>query len=536
MKPSQQLEQLIQDHSMSPFLFIGSGFSQRYLGIPTWEGLLRLFCNSSMPFEYYFSRADSSLPKCASLLAEDFAEAWWKDSELTHFREKHSRHIRNSSSPLKLAIADCISNKYKILKDARLTEELDALRALNIEGIITTNWDGLLESLFPDYQVYIGQKSVIRQTPQNIAEIYKIHGCCSDPNSLVLTEEDYNHFRDTQAYLAAKLITIFVEHPVVFIGYSISDPNILDLLKAVLRGLGSEEVAKLQRNLIFVQRAKEDRPEGVKETLLVVDETHLPITNLVTDDFLSIYTALAESKLKLPARILRFCKEQLFEIVSCKEPSDKLCLLNIDEIEQKEDIEFVVGIGVASGKLGDKGYTSISPADIFEAAFKEEPLLDARRVLDQAIPTLDFKNNFLPVFRFLSDANLTPADTNASVQRLASLGRDGYKTKSYERAAIRYTDGKEFSWILDNIPPEKVAVFVPFLPDSRIDLDLLRAFIEEHFDKAFSDKYSTLFRKLFCLYDFLRYGQKQGEPRKNEPISQLAVIDIDIDHGKLLSS
>jgi hypothetical protein len=513
MTPNEKLEAILHEHPTSPFLFIGSGFSQRYLGVPTWEGLLQHFCEGLHPYEYYRASSDSKLPRCASLIAKDFGVRWWTAPEFQAMRDKYKSHLIGSSSPLKIAISDLMASEFKLLRESRLTDELAALRTFNAEGIITTNWDGLIESLFPGYKVYIGQQSIVRKTPQNIGEIYKIHGCCTDPNSLVLTDEDYALFRDKQAYLAAKLITIFVEHPVLFIGYSVSDPNILDLLKSILRGLGSEEISKLQRNLIFIQRSKEGRPAGVKDTILVVDEVQLPVTNLIVDDFLPTYATLAQTKLKLPARLLRFCREQLYEIISSKEPSERLCLLNVDDITDKSDIEFVVGIGIGS-QLAERGYLGVSTKDVFRSVIFEDLALDGHKVLEQTIPGLDFRNNYLPVFGFLRNAGIDRdhLDINESVKRRAVAGRDSFKTKGYLKQALRETSGKDFSWIIENLPPEKAAAFIPHLADDRIPLPELQRFAQQHFERAFSNKYSTFYRKLFCLYDFLKYNGKDFTP------------------------
>ena len=520
--PATYLEQLLLKHQSSPFLFVGSGFSQRYLGLPTWENLLREFCKGCSPFEYYLTSSDGKLPRCASLISKDFAEYWWKAPETAAQREKYRPHLKSASSPLKIAIVDFLATRQSPVSDPTIRAELEGLKALNAEGIITTNWDSLLEDIFPGYKTYIGQQSIVRQTPQNIAEIYKIHGCCSDPNSLVLTEDDYEEFKDKQAYLAAKLITIFVEHPVVFLGYSVSDSNILDLLKSILRGLGTEEIRKLQQNLIFVQRAKIERPASVKETILVVEGTQLPVTNIIADDFVAVYAAILKSKLKLPARILRFCKEQLYEIVTSREPSDKLCLVDIEAISRKSDVEFVVGIGVARNRVGERGYRGVNLRDLCLAMLHGEPKLEAELVLEHSIPALDFKNNFVPVHYFMRLAGKLPEDCNDSVKRLCAPGIEKFRTKGYADQAVKNFQEHDLKWLITNFPPEKVALFVPHLSTAQIPLQELRSFIVAHMERAFAIKYSTVYRKLICYYDYSAYGPKEGadlqvNPTQTEP-------------------
>ncbi|MGC8107663.1 SIR2 family protein, partial [Salmonella enterica] len=57
---------------LAPFLFVGSGFSRRYLGLEDWSSLLQKFSSQLKSYEYYVASADGYLPKVASLLSSDF--------------------------------------------------------------------------------------------------------------------------------------------------------------------------------------------------------------------------------------------------------------------------------------------------------------------------------------------------------------------------------------------------------------------------------------------------------------------------------
>ena len=58
-----KLEQIIESRQGGPFLFIGSGFSRRYLGLEDWKELLSKLCVTGRPLEYYLAKANSIYPR-----------------------------------------------------------------------------------------------------------------------------------------------------------------------------------------------------------------------------------------------------------------------------------------------------------------------------------------------------------------------------------------------------------------------------------------------------------------------------------------
>ena len=201
----------------SPFLFIGSGFSKRYIDTDDWVSLLSRFCTDKKPYQYYLSMGGGDIPTAAGLIAKDFNEIWWSDSKYEESRSINKDDIKDETSALRIEISNYLKSKDENETNELYKEETTLLSKANVDGIITTNWDMLIEKLFPTYEVYTGQSELLFSTTQNIAEIYKIHGSRHKPSSLTLTDKDYLDFNEKNPYLASKLITIFVEHPVIFI-------------------------------------------------------------------------------------------------------------------------------------------------------------------------------------------------------------------------------------------------------------------------------------------------------------------------------
>ena len=55
MSIKSELLNILENHNGGAFLFIGSGFSRRYLGLEDWAGLLSKFTEDVKDFEFYKS-------------------------------------------------------------------------------------------------------------------------------------------------------------------------------------------------------------------------------------------------------------------------------------------------------------------------------------------------------------------------------------------------------------------------------------------------------------------------------------------------
>ena len=105
MNITQSIVKLLENKKSLPFLFIGSGFSRRYINLETWEDLLQKFC-PKQPFNYYISEANENIPNAAILLADDFNKHWWNDEKYKDSVQMFGVRIRSSDAALKTEICE----------------------------------------------------------------------------------------------------------------------------------------------------------------------------------------------------------------------------------------------------------------------------------------------------------------------------------------------------------------------------------------------------------------------------------------------
>lgn len=516
MDITTSLKSIIKDSPTAPFLFIGSGFSRRYLGLEDWRGLLTRF-GSKLPSGSirYISESNGDLALAAEKMTEPYSNYWWSlptSEEIANRPEWHT-HI---SSPLRYDICEYLNNV--ILDQKNHQEELKILTSKKtiIDGIITTNWDRLLENIFieDNYKVYIGQSDLLFSNPQKIAEIYKIHGCCSDPKSLVLTKSDYEDFHKKNPYLAAKLLSIFLEHPILFIGYSLHDENIKSILCSISAMMSSDEHRqKLAKNLIFLNRSHGDE-DSISDTHFSFEEgKSVPITQVKTNDFSKVYLALQGKARKIPAHILRTFREQFYEIVQGESPEKKLyCPTDIEEIIRSGgDIEFVAGFGVAKERYSRVGLKGVDFKMILSDAIYNDIEFDRAQILNDILSDICKPTVYVPIQRFIkADPNFKPLKNTSEnfknlfrynarsfVSKIAKGYRDSYKKRNLIAVDIlAIIQNTQFS---EPVRMDYLGQFIVDNPTSE-NLKVLESYLKEKFEEFW--KHSN-FKRLVCIYDCL---------------------------------
>jgi hypothetical protein len=514
-----------EQFSTAPFLFIGSGFSRRYLNLETWGELLAKVINEIgglKPYEYYQSKTKSDNAKIATAIAHELHEKWWTEDAFETSRNVFkSAASENEESPLKYEVSEFIKKKTKTSESDYL-EEIEALCKINVDGIITTNWDTFLEDTFPDFKKYIGQSELLFSNSLNIGELYKIHGCVSKPNSLVLTSKDYEDFEVKNPYLAAKLLTIFVEHPIVFIGYSLHDPNVINILSSIVNCLNNDNIDKLKNRLVFVKRIKDNSEPSITDSTIILTDKQIPIPikEIKLNSFTPLYSVLSSLKKRLPVKVLRHMKGMVYDYVKTNVPSEKVLVSeSIGKPDDAKNIEFYFGFGIKS-QLSTFGYKGIGTKELLQDLMFENQNFNSEAIIDTIIPeALKARQKYFPVFKYLRNEKHLTKD--GKVKKTSNITEK--LTKFVDSTALtKYYPGGSYSKKKNQIQSSYNSIksvqrafdfrhsmlYIPLLKEDNISVSDLKGFILTNWDEELLR--DTHFKKLICLYDYLKYGKQKN--------------------------
>lgn len=485
-----------------PILFIGTGFSLRYLHRSySWDELLK-----KIAFElyddnehYYDLKAESRNDNGTydfSLIAEKL-EVLFNEIVKTDrtgkfktvndiFYDKMSQGIQYSR--FKIYIVELLNN---IQQKVELDDELSILKKAmkNVSSIITTNYDKFIECCF-NFQPLIGN-DIMLSNPYG--SLYKIHGCIDHPDKIIITKSDYNNFETKYELIRAQLLSLFIHNPIIFIGYNIGDENIKKLLKTIFTYVepNSEQAKSIRSNFLLIEHDANSQNTDVVEHDIEIDG-FLPIriNKLKTDNFSAIYEAITKLQLAISAMDIRKVQTVIKDILEGGDIKVRITE-DIDALENKDKVLVIGSPKTVTYYTRATDYITNYFRIIEDANEDELKLIDKLQIQS---------SQYFPIFAFL---HIYP-----SIQRVERL-----KKSQIDKLKAKLKKIKNTSCINSHTHIEEIDSDENISSSNKIDAILygiLRGSISkgeaESFLQAFNDRNETAYRKLICAYDYAYFS------------------------------
>lgn len=414
------LDKIVEQHRL-PVLFIGSGIPKRYLyRYPDWEQLLELSYKKITKDPYAYQNHMDSLSRkydntfdintnFASIIEDEFNNAFYSHKLKLNIGGKNPKWVSKNISPYKMYLANFFK-KMTLYRNSKLQEEIDKFKLLKnkVSAVITTNYDLFLEQeiFSDDYHIFCHQNELFSANSYNIAEIYKIHGSAVDAESILITKKDYDNFNKSRKLFIAKMLTLFAESPIIFLGYSFTDKNIQTIITDFIECLTENELNNIEEHFVFVsyKRGQMDLKE-VKRVITTYDGIQIPITEIETDNFLLIYETLNKITPGIsPARI-RETKKLIRTIVEHNIASEDVnsVIIDIDDLSRVDisKMPLAIAIGKKETLFSKLGYGILSTENIFEDILFDNKHFDSRSMCLERFKSIS-KTSLMPVFKYVS--------------------------------------------------------------------------------------------------------------------------------------
>jgi hypothetical protein len=198
--PSEIVEEIAAGYGT---VFVGAGLSCG-AGLPAWAELIQQFAK----------KLDCGLDNISYIdIAQYYANEFTSHNLIVELRE--------------------------ILEDFKLkpTSVHESLVAIPFTRIFTTNYDDLIEKALKDagreFNLAIKEEDVSFLNHNKSCALVKLHGDLRDANSIVITAEDYEQYFITRPSLTRLLALSLQTRSVLFLGYSVSDPDFRQILNQV---------------------------------------------------------------------------------------------------------------------------------------------------------------------------------------------------------------------------------------------------------------------------------------------------------------
>ncbi len=514
----------LQEAKRIPMLFVGSGLSKRYLkNYPSWDELIfniaqTIGVNRSQLLAIKQQITDitpSAHPgkinaEIGSRLTKIFREKVISGeiSLSDIFTEEEIDFIQQKNiSFIKMLISKQLST-YETSDNPTYVSELTELKKLqsNIGAVVTTNYDKFLEKeIFNNFDIFIEQTQYYMTECTGIGEIYKIHGSVESPNSIIFTTEDYENFRKNLKVVAAKLLNLALEYPIIFIGYSLEDENILEILYTLVESLSEEQLTTLSKNLIYINWVKKKKLLEESEKSIIRDGKNLTITCINTDNYFVLYKHLQKFlPAERPERVRKY-KKMIYNLIK-KSNNGQATLIANDNLDKlNANNQLVIAFG-STEDFAHKGIIGINTKDLINWVLEQKSDISEKYASsifnDFFLTTKVSKTQYIPMFYLLKYC-----DKYIESKKLLNMKKNlqDWITKiNANNNYILYNDANEIKKLSDELSENKyLSCITKAYYNNKISyeecLDLLKDFNSKQ------PNITTDFRKAISCLDMKKY-------------------------------
>ena len=211
----EELISLVRREQVS--LFIGAGFSKE-AGAPSVWNLQESILERIYDTEKRESHKNDSLADLSNFFVNEV-------------------HL-GSRNPLMRILREAFDFVPTCMDDHNLLAKIPHFRR-----IFTTNYDTLLEDSYSRNDVCVVRNDADCAYMNKPFTVVKVHGDFTDPDSVVITSDDYKQFftANKNPIMWDLVKTEFATKNILFIGYSLEDNNILDIIQKVSDTQGSNQ-------------------------------------------------------------------------------------------------------------------------------------------------------------------------------------------------------------------------------------------------------------------------------------------------------
>lgn len=129
------------------------------------------------------------------------------------------------------------------IRPSPINEIYESILSMDPKTIITTNYDKMIEENFHHYSGGgashnvrdIDYKQILSDFRSPSRSIIKLHGCISRPEGIILDRTSYSKQRTVNPGLHDAISALMTVNTVLFLGYSITDPDIQLILENMNR-------------------------------------------------------------------------------------------------------------------------------------------------------------------------------------------------------------------------------------------------------------------------------------------------------------